>query len=56
MLHNMQFSFYSNLYLCMSFLSYDNNIVLTCGQPQLISTHDSDQLESSVATLVTVHD
>ena len=27
MLHNMQFSFYSNLYLCMSFFSYDNNIV-----------------------------
>ena len=27
MLHNMQFSFYSNLYLCMSFLSYNNNIV-----------------------------
>ena len=28
MLHNMQFSFYSNLYLCMSFFFYDNNIVL----------------------------
>ena len=29
MLHNMQFSFYSNLYLSMSFLSYNyNNIVL----------------------------
>ena len=27
MLHNMQFSFYSNLYLYMSFFSYDNNIV-----------------------------
>ena len=29
---------------------------LTYGQPQLISTHDSDQLKSSLATLVTVHD
>ena len=27
MLHNMEFSFYPNLHLCMSFLSYDNNIV-----------------------------
>ena len=28
MLHNMQFSFYSNLYLSMSFFSYNKNIVL----------------------------
>ena len=27
MLHNMQFSFYSNFHLRMSFFSYDNNIV-----------------------------
>ena len=27
MLHNMQFSFYSNLHLYMSFFSYDNNFV-----------------------------
>ena len=27
MLHDMQFSFYSNVHLCMSFFSYDNNIV-----------------------------
>ena len=26
MLHNMHFSFYSNLHLCMSFFSNDNNI------------------------------
>ena len=28
LLHNVQFSFYSNLHLCMFFFSYDNNIVL----------------------------
>ena len=27
MLHNMQFSFYSNLHLYVSFFSYDNNFV-----------------------------
>ena len=27
MLHDMQFSFYSNVHLCKSFFSYDNNIV-----------------------------
>ena len=27
MLHNMQFSFYANSHLCMSFFSYDNKIV-----------------------------
>ena len=40
---------YSNLYLM-------SQLHLTCGQRQLISTDDSDQLESSLATLVTVHD
>ena len=27
MLHNMQFSFYSNLHLYMSFFSYNNNFI-----------------------------
>ena len=29
MFHNMQFSFYSTLHLCMSFFSYNNNIVFS---------------------------
>ena len=42
----------------MSFFPYDNNVVLnvTINLNYIISTHDSDQLESSLATLVIVHD
>ena len=55
------------MYLCMSFVSYDNNnyilisfnvviqLYLTCARRQLASTHDSDRLEISLAALVTVH-
>ena len=43
------------MYLCMSFVSYDNNNYIITYNIQLTSTHYSDQLEGSLAALVTVH-
>ena len=43
------------MYLCMSFVSYDNNNYILTYNIQLTSTHDSDRLEGSLAALVTVH-